>query len=128
MPRNYAEPSHAAMAEIAAAGPWREQLAPFLGPPLVHEPAFYHEVLSPLAAHLDIWETQYLHVLEGQDPVVKWFSATALRPFLAALEESARGQYLAEYTARMREAYPRQADGRTLFTMRRIFVLATRKQ
>ena len=65
-------------------------------------------------------------MLEGEDPVVKWFSATALRPFLAALEEPARGHYLAEYTARMRDAYPPQPDGRTLFTMRRIFVLAVR--
>lgn len=126
MPRNSAEPSHAAMTEIARAGPWRELLAPLLDPAPVREPAFYHDVLSPLAARLDIWETQYLHVLEGDDPVVKWFSATALRPFLAALEEPARGRYLAEYTARMREAYPPQPDGRTLFTMRRIFVLAVR--
>ena len=104
MPCNHAEPSHAAMTEIARAGPWRAQLEPFLDPAPVREPAFYHEVLSPLAAHLDIWETRYLHVLEGEDPVVKWFSATALRPFLAALEEPARGHYLAEYTARMRDA------------------------
>lgn len=124
MPRNYAEPSHAAMNEIALAGPWRAQLEPLLDPAPVGKPAFYHDVLSPLAAQLDIWETLYLHVLEGADPVVKWFSATALRPFLEALEEPARGRYLAEYTARMREAYPPRPDGRTLFTMRRIFVLA----
>ena len=124
MPRNYSEPSHAAMNEVALAGPWRAQLEALLDPAPVRDPAFYHEVLSPLVARLDIWETQYLHVLEGEDPVVKWFSATALRPYLAALEEPARGRYLAEYTMRMREAYPPTPDGRTLFTMRRIFVLA----
>lgn len=124
MPRNSAEPSHAAMMDIARAGPWREQLAPLLDPAPVRGPAFYHNVLNPLAARLDIWETKYLHVLEGEDPVVKWFSATALRPFLAALEEPARGRYLAEYTARVRDAYPPHPDGRTLLTLRRIFVLA----
>ncbi len=124
MPRNSTEPSHAAMMDIARAGPWREQLAPLLNPPPVRGPAFYHKVLDPLAARLDIWETKYLHVLEGQDPVVKWFSATALRPFLAALEEPVRGRYLAEYTARMRSVYPPQPDGRTLLTLRRIFILA----
>ena len=70
--------------------------------------------------------TEYLHVLEGEDPVVKWFGATALRPFLEALEEPDRGAYLADYTQRIRSAYPAQPDGRTLLPMRRIFVLAVR--
>lgn len=124
MPRNYADPSHTGITDAALEGPWDAELAHLIGPAPVHEPSFYYEVLSPLAARLDIWETQYLHVLEGEDPVVKWFSTSALRPFLEALEEPMRGRYLADYTARMREAYPPQGDGRTLFTMRRTFVLA----
>ncbi len=126
MPTNFAAPSHALMADVAREGPWRDRLAAPLKPPFVQAPAFYYEVLSPIVSHLDIWVTEYLHVLEGEDPIVKWFSATALRPFLEALEEPERGAYLADYAQRIRAAYPAQPDGRTLLPMRRIFVLAVR--
>ena len=73
---------------------------------------------------LDIWETTYLHVLEGDDPVVEWTKGTALRPYLDALEEPERTAFLAAYAARIAAAYPKQPDGRTLLPFRRIFIVA----
>ena len=47
----------------------------------VGEPAVYHDILAPHVSRLDIWETEYLHVLEGDNPVVEWTRGSALNRF-----------------------------------------------
>jgi trans-aconitate 2-methyltransferase len=124
MPRNFAAASHAAIAEAARAGPWRARLAPLLRPPPVAEPARYFDWLAPSAGSVDVWETEYLQVLDGEHAVAEWTQGTALRPLLAALDEPERGAFVACYTDLVDRAYPRRADGRTLFPFRRVFIVA----
>jgi len=127
MPRNHQAPSHIAVIEAAAAGPWAEALAPVLRPSPVAAPSVYYDVLAPEASELDIWETEYLHVLEGDNPVVKWTMGTTLRPLLAALAPEQQAGFLAEYGARVAARYPKQADGKTLFPFRRVFMVARKR-
>ena len=89
-------------------------------------PAVYHDILVPHVSRLDIWETEYLHALEGDNPVVEWTRGSALKPLLDRLEEPERSGFLAEYSARIARAYPRRPDGRTLFPFRRLFIVAMR--
>ena len=74
---------------------------------------------------LDIWETEYLQVLEGKDPVLEWVKGTGLRPILNGLDEHERELFLVEYARRLRAAYPVRGDGRTLYPFRRLFIVAT---
>ena len=124
MPHNHYAASHAVMAETVEAGPWASRLRPLARRFPVHDPDFYYDVLAPLAETLDLWETEYLHVLDGDNPVVRWTMGTALRPLLDALEEPERGEFLAEYSRRIAECYPPHADGKTLFPFRRLFMVA----
>ena len=124
MPHNHDQPSHQAMLAAAEAGPWRTRLRPLLRPSPVAEPAVYYDLLRPLAARLDIWETTYLHELAGENPVAEWTKGTALKPLLDALEGDQRREFEAAYRARVAEAYPPAASGRTLFPFRRLFVIA----
>ncbi len=126
MPRNDGAPSHRALGETAEAGPWRAKLAPLLRRAPVQAPAAYHRMLAPQTQDLDIWESEYLHPLCGEDPVAEWTKATALMPFLETLAGPDRGAFEAAYRARLRQAYPREADGRTLFPFRRLFIVARR--
>jgi trans-aconitate 2-methyltransferase len=126
MPRNHGAPSHTEMVAAALAGSWRERLRPVLRARPVAEPAVYQDILEPHVARLDIWETEYLHVLDGDNPVVEWTRGSALKPLLDALHEPDRSAFLAEYTARIARAYPRRADGRTLLPFRRLFIVAVR--
>ena len=123
MPRNHGAASHICMTE--AAGPWHDRLATVLRPSPVATPETYYDMLAPHVADLDIWESVYTHVLEGDNPVVEWTKGTALKPLLDALDEAARADFLADYGARIRAAYPPRADGRTLFPFRRLFIVAT---
>ncbi len=126
MPRNHDAPSHTGMVAAAEAGPWRTRLQPLLRRAPVAPPAVYHDILAPHAGRLELWETEYLHVLEGESPVVEWTRGSALKPLLDALEPPEREGFLADYAARMAAAYPRRPDGRTLFPFRRLFILAVR--
>ena len=125
VPQNFHEPSHVLMREVANSGPWAEKLK---GARQIHvrEPDFYYAVLAPHAKSLDIWETEYLQALDGEDPVLAWVSGTGLRPFVQPLEPTEREYFIAEYRHLLREAYPRREDGKTLFPFRRLFVVATR--
>jgi len=124
MPLNPDAPWQQAIREVAAAAAWRDRLAPLAARVPVHEPGFYYRLLRPVAAGLDIWETRYLQVLTGEDPVLEWTRSTALRPYLDALAEAERPAFLAQYRERLRAAYPRESGGETLLPFRRLFIVA----
>jgi trans-aconitate 2-methyltransferase len=124
MPRNSAAPSHALLREVARAGPWAAHLAPLIERAPVATPEWYFDLLAPRAASLDIWQTEYLHVLDGEDPVLDWTRSTALRPVMARLSPAEQARFEETYARRLRAAYPRRADGRTLFPFRRLFIVA----
>lgn len=74
---------------------------------------------------MDVWETTYLHLLQGEDPVLDWVKGTGLRPVLDALADDpeARDAFLTEYRDLLRTAYPAGPHG-TVFPFRRIFAVA----
>ena len=53
----------------------------------------------------DAWETTYLHVLTGPDPVFRWISGTG-RARAAGATRAGRADFVAEYQALLAEAYP----------------------
>lgn len=123
MPQNFAAPSHVLMRETASNGPWAEKLKPLLRHDPVGSPEFYYDLFAPLAASVDIWETDYAQILEGDDPVFDWVSGTALRPLMAALDEEEVSAFSDDYQAALRAAYPKRCDGKTLFPFKRIFMV-----
>jgi trans-aconitate 2-methyltransferase len=125
IPRNFGARSHTSITDAALAGPWRAVLEPLLRPAPVEVPDFYYDLLAPRAATLDMWETEYLQVLEGDNPVKEWTKGTWLAPLLGALQEPERSRFEEDYAARVLAAYPPRPDGKTLFPFRRLFMIAT---
>ena len=131
IPRNFDQPSHVLMRETAAEGPWAAKLAPVVGGATVLRaepvlpPERYYDLLAPVAkGGLDLWETEYLHVLEGEDPVLDWVRGTALRPATEALAPEERAEFLRAYGAKLKAAFPRRGVGKTLLPFRRLFIIA----
>jgi trans-aconitate 2-methyltransferase len=91
----------------------------------VDDAAEYYDLLADRAMQVDVWETEYLQVLDGPDPVLEWVTGTGLRPILDGLDDGERAIYLDTYARRLREAYPTRPDGRTLYPFRRLFIVAT---
>ena len=125
VPVNFNAANHVLMLETARDPRWREALAQVREVERGSAQAYY-EILMPHAAALDIWTTEYLQLLEGEDAVYRWVSGTALRPFVQALAGEERDAFVAAYKAKLNLAYPRRTNGTTLFPFQRLFVLATK--
>ena len=123
LPGNFDQPPHAVLREMAASPRWR----PLIGEAELTRQAGdltgYLDVLAGAGCQVDAWETTYLHILHGEDPVVEWVKGTALRPVLAVLDDAETAELLAEYRDRMRRAYPPHSFG-TVLPFRRVFVVA----
>lgn len=126
MPRNFGAPSHTSISEAAMGGAWRQKLEPILQPAPVELPPFYIKTLSPLCRSLDVWETEYMQILTGDNPVKEWTKGTWLKPLLDALEEPERSEFESAYAELTAAAYPPQPDGTTIFPFKRLFIVATR--
>ena len=124
MPAMHDAPLRRLQYEVAAQGPWAERLASHASAPPILDPAAYWDLLRPLAASLDIWETTYLHPLTGEDAVVEWAAGSSLRPFLEPLEPDQREAFRRAYAEALRPHYKRRADGTTLLPFRRLFLVA----
>ncbi|MEM1369483.1 MAG: hypothetical protein AAGG02_16040 [Cyanobacteria bacterium P01_H01_bin.15] len=93
----------------------------------MESPEFYYDVLAEEAQALDIWETEYMHVLDSHEAIVDWISSTGLRPFLNVLRtETEREAFANELQRRVARGYELRADGKVLFPFRRTFAIAYR--
>lgn len=128
VPGNFRSPSHALLADLRRSARWAGQVGEGADRHLaVEDPAGYAERLVGLGCRADAWETTYLHLLDGPDPVLEWVKGTGLRPVLDRLEGADREAFLAEYGAALRTAYPAWPSGLTPLPFRRIFVVAQRQ-
>ncbi len=127
VPGNFRAPTHTLLAELCRSPRWADRLADAApAADAVLEPVGYLDVLTGAGLACDAWETTYLHVLRGEDPVLGWVRSTVLRPVLALLPEDDAARFGAEYAAALREAYPPRRDGTTVLPFRRVFAVANR--
>lgn len=122
VPGNGREPSHTICDELAAEEPYAAHTAG-AATPAAHGPVTYLRALQRLGCEVEAWETTYLHVLHGPDPVFTWVSGTGARPTLQALPDDLRPRFEAEFKARLRTAYPDDGHG-VVLPFRRVFVVA----
>lgn len=140
VPDNYHAPSHALMREVALkeGAPWSSSFAgtkigvlgdtsrPDLDP--IETPNEFYDALIPHAQSVNIWRTEYYHVLADAHAIVEWVKGTGLQPYLHRIgDEGAKDAFLEKYEKRLAEAYPQLADGKVLLGYPRLFLVAVRK-
>jgi trans-aconitate 2-methyltransferase len=123
LPGNFDQPTHAILLDLVRSGRWAPLLRGVVLNRQAGSPADYLDLLAREGCSVDAWETTYLHVLPGPDPVVEWYRGTGLRPVLAALDPGQAERFLAEYSERVTQAYPAAPYG-TVLPFRRVFVAA----
>ena len=127
VPAHYNSPLHREILDLSRDPEWSERLEKARGVLTHHAPEFYYDVLAPLAARLDLWETTYYHVLGEPEGVLEWFRGSGLRPFLEALSSPAeRQRFETMLLERYAVTYPRRGNGMVLFPFRRLFFVAYR--
>jgi trans-aconitate 2-methyltransferase len=125
LPGNFDQPSHAIVKELAESPRWRAHLADVRLNRQAGDPADYVELLARPGCQVDAWETSYLHILPGENPVLEWTKGTTLRPVLAALDDEQAAAFTREYGERLVEAYEPRSFG-TIFPFRRVFAVVHR--
>ncbi len=126
VPDNFDEPSHTLLRDLRRSERWRDRLAEGADRGAgVERPQRYLRGLVEAGLEPDVWQSEYLHVLAGDDAVLEWTKGTALRPVLSRLDDPDRSAFLDEYATGLRAAYPRQGFG-TVFPFRRTFAVGVR--
>ena len=125
LPGNFDQPSHAIIREMAASPRWRTLLADVRLNRQAGDPADYVTLLARPGFEVDAWETSYLHILRGDNPVLEWTKGTTLRPVLSALDAEQAEDFTREYGERLAGVYHPQPFG-TVFPFRRVFAVVRR--
>jgi trans-aconitate 2-methyltransferase len=126
VPDNFTEPSHTLLHDLRVSPRWRERLGDGADRSAgVERPDRYLRALVDAGLDPDVWQTEYLHVLPGDDAVLDWVRGTALRPVLSVLDSAEQEEFVGSYAEALRAAYPRDAFG-TVFSFRRTFAVAHR--
>jgi trans-aconitate 2-methyltransferase len=121
VPANWHGPAHQTMREVAKRYPLDGRVREWY----THDDAFYYDALSPHATQLDIWATEYVHLVDSAEAIVEWYKGTGMRPFLEALPTDAdRARFTVDYLDAIRSVYPPRPDGKVLFPFRRLFLIA----
>ncbi len=129
MPNNFQSPSHTVLQQVAESGDprWSKALAGASAAIAVQPAAFYYDVLRKNASRVDIWETEYLHVMDGPKAIFEWVHSTAMRPYLDRLHDKEQLQLFEELCLEgFQETYRANDQGKVLFPYRRMFIIAYR--
>jgi trans-aconitate 2-methyltransferase len=126
LPGNFDSPTQVIVRELAESPRWRGLLAGVRLNRQAGDCAHYVELLARDGYEVDAWETTYLHILRGADPVLEWTKGTTLRPVLAKLGAEQAAEFTAEYARRVRAAYQEGPHG-TVFPFRRVFTVLHRR-
>ncbi len=91
----------------------------------VQEPAAYYNWLCDRSDQIDIWLADYYHPLPDARDVIDWYRGTSLQPYMAALPSEQQRQEMLQFCYdAIREMYAVQMDGKIMFGIRRLFVIA----
>lgn len=129
MPNSYHLPAHTLMKEVAndPRAPWARTLAGASETYNVQSLAFYYDTLRKLTSRLNIWQTEYLQIMDGPRAVLDWVRSTAMRRYTEPLPNDEQRRLFEQHCLeRFQEAYPADDQGKTLFPYSRMFIIAYR--
>jgi trans-aconitate 2-methyltransferase len=127
MPAHSGSPLHLRMRQIALDERWRDRMGGAINSAVEEPPAYYYDLLAPRCSRLEMWETEYIHVLDSAAAILEFIRGTGLRPYLEALgNERDRDLYMSLLGDAVVHDYPQRTDGKVLFPFRRLFYIAYR--
>ncbi len=87
---------------------------------------FYYNALSRHTDKLNVWVTDYYHIMNGHEDILNFFRGTALNPYTEKLDEKECGIFLDRVLNNLKKAYPIQDNGKVLFPFKRLFMVAVK--
>lgn len=107
---------------------WEHEFSGFADNCIKNTADFYYNNLCNLTNEIDLWETNYFHVMNTHSDIVKWYTGSSLRLYLDYLKDERQIlDFTSDYETALKEAYPTQNNGKVLFPFTRIFFIAKNK-
>ena len=124
LPAHYNSPLHKQLIDVAKMPKWEEYTVKACNLLSLHPPSYYYDLLEPITSHVDIWETQYFHVMDDVQSILEWFRGTGLRPFLEAMpDKKSRVAFEQDVLEKYKSSYAIQKNGNVLFPFNRFFFI-----
>ena len=111
--------------KIAKQPEWHAIWGEFQHPLHVEKPENYYNILEPHTQYIEMWSTQYLHILDSQEAILNGFRGTGMRPFLQALDNEKQQQKFSDQLLNaIKVNYPLQKDSKVIYPFNRLFMIA----
>lgn len=93
----------------------------------IYDSSVYYDMFSERFSSFEIWETDYIHIMDSHDSVLEMIRSTGLRPYLDKLEsEPDKKEFEDKVLEDIKKDYKKQRDGKVLFPFKRLFILANK--
>jgi trans-aconitate 2-methyltransferase len=90
----------------------------------IHTFIEYYDMLSELFDSIEIWETDYIHIMDSQNSILEMIKSTGLKPYLERFQnDSEKRKFEQEVIDSIVLDYPIRADGKVLFPFKRLFII-----
>ena len=112
---------------LSQAPPWARHFPAQPPWPQYHDFRYFYSLLRPYTPRLQLWKTEYIHILDSHEALFEWYNGTGLQPFLDKIPtQKERNGFCEAYKAGLAKAYGPEEDGRVLLPFTRVFCLAER--
>ena len=133
VPNNFNAPSHVLLRETILENPdFKVKLVDTVREnsilreaPVLSKDAYY-KILCEQMSSIDIWETEYLQLLTGDNAVLEWVRGTALVPVRERLSVDEYNEFEHKYNEKLNQVYKKLDNGVMLFPFNRIFMISTK--
>jgi trans-aconitate 2-methyltransferase len=91
----------------------------------IHNYSFYYDALAQLFESVEIWVTDYLHVLNNHASIMEMMRSTGLKPYHESLNDDSDIKEFDEMVLKeIIIAYPEQNNGKVILPFKRLFFIA----
>jgi trans-aconitate 2-methyltransferase len=95
----------------------------------IHAYSYYYDQLSQWFDSIEMWETNYIHIMDSHFAILEMIRSTGLKPYLERLEnENDKKEFEALVLREIIKDYPQQINERVLFPFDRLFFIANKKR
>jgi trans-aconitate 2-methyltransferase len=126
VPRFNEMPLSGVIEKVAGQAKWREVTKTCAGLFTYRDAAYYYDLMSSHYKKIDLWQTDYFHIMPSHASILEWIRSTALKPYLDYLNEGDKLVFENEVLSSIKVAYPPQKDGKVIFPFKRLFMVGYR--
>jgi len=90
----------------------------------IHDHSFYYNQLSKHFKSIEMWQTDYVHIMDSQESILDMIRSTGLKPYLMRISnEEIKKKFELEVLKKIKIAYPLQEDAKVLLPFKRLFFI-----